>query len=45
LKSSKEQLRKTLGLLQLERQADLEQYRQKVLLRPLHARVKEGMTW
>lgn len=43
--SSKEQLRKTLGLLQLERQADLEQYRQKVLLRPLHARVKEGMTW
>jgi ATP-dependent RNA/DNA helicase IGHMBP2 len=45
LASSKEQLRKTLGLLQLERQADLEQYRQKVLLRPLHARVKEGMTW
>lgn len=43
--SSREQLRKTLGLLQLERQADLEQYRQKVLLRPLHARVKEGMTW
>ncbi len=45
MESSKEQLRKTLGLLQLERQADLEQYRQKVLLRPLHARVKEGMTW
>jgi len=45
LESPKEQLRKTLGLLQLERQADLEQYRQKVLLRPLQARVKEGMTW
>jgi ATP-dependent RNA/DNA helicase IGHMBP2 len=45
LESSKEQLRKTLGLLQIERQADLEQYRQKVLMRPLHARVKEGMTW
>ena len=29
----------------MERQADLEQYRQKVLMRPLHARVKEGMTW
>lgn len=45
MESSKVQLRKTLGLLQLERQADLEQYRQKVLMRPLHARVKEGMTW
>ncbi len=45
MESPKEQLRKTLGLLQLERQADLEQYRQKVLLRPLQARVKEGMTW
>jgi ATP-dependent RNA/DNA helicase IGHMBP2 len=45
LESSKDQLRKTLGLLQIERQADLEQYRQKVLMRPLHARVKEGMTW
>jgi ATP-dependent RNA/DNA helicase IGHMBP2 len=45
LESPKEQLRKTLGLLQMERQADLEQYRQKVLMRPLHARVKEGMTW
>jgi superfamily I DNA and/or RNA helicase len=45
LESAREQLRKTLGLLQMERQADLEQYRQKVLMRPLHARVKEGMTW
>jgi ATP-dependent RNA/DNA helicase IGHMBP2 len=45
LDSAKDQLRKTLGLLQMERQADLEQYRQKVLMRPLHARVKEGSTW
>ncbi len=29
----------------MERHADLEQYRQKVLMRPLNARVKEGMTW
>jgi ATP-dependent RNA/DNA helicase IGHMBP2 len=29
----------------MERQADLEQYRQKVLMRPLHVRVKEGSTW
>ena len=28
--SSQEQLQKTLSLIQLERQADLEQYRQKV---------------
>ncbi len=45
MESAREQLRKTLGLLQIERQADLDQYRQKVLMRPLHARVKEGMTW
>lgn len=36
---------KLLELLNLERAADLEQYRQKVLLRPLNARVKEGSTW
>ncbi|GHN01495.1 helicase [Cytophagales bacterium WSM2-2] len=29
----------------MERQADLEQYRQKVLVRSLHQRVKEGVTW
>lgn len=29
----------------MERQADLEQYRQKVLLRSLTQRVKEGVTW
>lgn len=38
-------LRKTLELLRLERQADLEQYRQKVLMRSLHERTNEGVTW
>jgi superfamily I DNA and/or RNA helicase len=32
-------------LLKLERDADLEQYRQKVLARSLSGRVKEGTTW
>jgi ATP-dependent RNA/DNA helicase IGHMBP2 len=40
-----EQLQKTLELLKLEWQADLEQYRQKVLLRSLTDRTKEGTTW
>jgi superfamily I DNA and/or RNA helicase len=40
-----EQLLRTLELLKLERQADLEQYRQKVLLRSLGQRTKEGTTW
>jgi superfamily I DNA and/or RNA helicase len=40
-----EQLLKTLELIKQERQADLEQYRQKVLLRSLAQRVKEGVTW
>ncbi len=40
-----DQLTKTLQLLKLERQADLEQYRQKVLLRSLSERTKEGTTW
>jgi superfamily I DNA and/or RNA helicase len=43
--TSREQLQKTLTLIQLERQADLEQYRQKVLLRSISDRVKEGVTW
>ena len=43
--TAREQLQKTLGLIQLERQADLEQYRQKVLLRSLSQRTKEGTTW
>ena len=40
-----EQLRHTLHLIQLERQADLEQYRQKVLLRSLSQRTLDGTTW
>jgi ATP-dependent RNA/DNA helicase IGHMBP2 len=40
-----DQLIRTLELLKLERQADLEQYRQKVLLRGLSERTKEGTTW
>lgn len=43
--TSKEQLQETLELIKLERQADLDQYRQKVLLRSLTQRVKEGVTW
>lgn len=40
-----EQLLKTLELIKLERQADLDYYRQKVLLRSLHERTQEGTTW
>jgi ATP-dependent RNA/DNA helicase IGHMBP2 len=43
--TSKEQLNKTFELIKLERQADLEYYRQKVLLRSLHQRTQEGTTW
>jgi ATP-dependent RNA/DNA helicase IGHMBP2 len=43
--SVQDQLSRTLELLKLERQADLEQYRQKVLLRSLTDRTKEGTTW
>lgn len=43
--SSVEQLEKTLELIRLERQADLDYYRQKVLLRSLQDRTKEGTTW
>src|SRR5689334_15484762 len=43
--SSREQLQKTLELIKLERQADLEHYRQKVLLRSLHQRTQDGTTW
>lgn len=43
--TSTEQLNKTLDLIRMERQADLEYYRQKVLLRSLHQRVQEGTTW
>lgn len=40
-----EELYKTLELIRIERQADLEQYRQKVLLTPLHRKTKEGICW
>ncbi len=39
------QLIKTLELIKLERQADLEYYRQKILLLPLHRKTKEGKCW
>lgn len=42
---SHEQLLKTFELIKMERQADLEYYRQKVLLRSLHQRTQEGTTW
>lgn len=43
--SSNEQLQNTYELIKLERQADLDYYRQKVLLRSLQQRTKEGTTW
>jgi ATP-dependent RNA/DNA helicase IGHMBP2 len=43
--TTREQLARTLELIKLERQADLEYYRQKVLLRSLHQRTQEGTTW
>ncbi len=43
--TSHEQLQKTFELIKLERQADLDYYRQKVLLRSIHERTKEGTTW
>ena len=43
--TSHQHLQHTLELIKLEREADLEQYRQKVLLRSLTQRVKEGVTW
>jgi ATP-dependent RNA/DNA helicase IGHMBP2 len=43
--TAREQLARTLELIKLERQADLDYYRQKVLLRSLHQRTQEGTTW
>lgn len=40
-----EQLLKSLDLIKLERVADMEQYRKKVLLRSLTERTKDGTTW
>ena len=45
LMSINEELRNTLDLIRLERQADLEQYRQKILQLPLHRKTKEGKCW
>lgn len=41
----REQLYKIWELLKQERQADLEQYRQKIQLVPLHRKTKEGKCW
>lgn len=38
-------LQHSLDLIRIERQEDLEQYRQKVLLTPLNQRVKDGTCW
>lgn len=38
-------LQKTLELIRMERIADLEYYRQKVLLRSFHERTEDGVTW
>lgn len=40
-----EELYKTLELIRQERQADLEQYKQKVMLLPLSRKTKEGKSW
>lgn len=40
-----DQLYQTLELLRKERQADLEQYRQKIQLVPLNRKTKEGKCW
>jgi ATP-dependent RNA/DNA helicase IGHMBP2 len=45
LMNVREQLQRTFDLLKLEWQADLEQYRQKILLRSVTERTKEGTTW
>lgn len=42
---STDELKRTLELIRMERVADLEYYRQKVLLRSLHQRTQEGTTW
>jgi superfamily I DNA and/or RNA helicase len=42
---SLDNLQNTLKLIQMERIADLEYYRQKVLLRSLHQRTEDGVTW
>ncbi|MEQ9593666.1 MAG: AAA domain-containing protein [Cyclobacteriaceae bacterium] len=39
------QLKHTFSLIKMERAEDLEQYRQKVLLTPLHRKTAEGICW
>ncbi len=43
--TSTEELYKTLELIRQERQADLEQYKQKVMLLPLSRKTREGKSW
>lgn len=43
--NSLQELQHTLDLIKMERAADLDQYRQKVLLTPLHKKTKEGICW
>lgn len=43
--TSTEELYKTLELLREERHADMEQYKQKVMLLPLSRKTKEGKSW
>lgn len=43
--TSIESLRHTLSLLKIERQEDLEQYKQKILRTPLQERKKAGLSW
>ncbi|HYC85356.1 MAG TPA: IGHMBP2 family helicase, partial [Chryseosolibacter sp.] len=43
--TSNQKLQRTLELIKVERQADLEQYRQKVLLQSITERTKKGTTW
>ncbi|MGE0771624.1 MAG: AAA domain-containing protein [Cyclobacteriaceae bacterium] len=40
-----DELKNVLELIRLERQADLDQYRMKVLQTPLHRKTKEGICW
>lgn len=42
---AQEELKKTFDLIKMERKADLEYYRNKVLYRSLHDRKKEGVCW
>ncbi len=43
--NSRDELANTLDLLREERQADLEQYKQKVMLLPLSRKTREGKSW